>query len=143
MPLRDTIRGERTRWLAIVSTASLTLILFLFLFLYLSLSSSLPFPLFFFVSLSLLSSSLFLCLSLLLILIFSYVNLRIWRVFTLASPDCGVPPVSTPFGDDYPFSMKVPGDKLITLHDMMDMQVRLHSARLAAKLTDKCGWHCG
>jgi hypothetical protein len=53
----------------------------------------------------------------------SYVNLRIWRVFTLASPDCGVPPTSTPFGDDYPFSMKVPKEKLLTLQDMIDMQV--------------------
>lgn len=53
----------------------------------------------------------------------SYVNLRTWRVFTLASPECGVPPTSTPFGDDYPFSMKVPATRKLTLKDIMAIQV--------------------
>ena len=55
----------------------------------------------------------------------SYVNLRTWRVFTLADPDCGLPPQSNPFGDDYPFSLKVPKDKLLSVQDMMQMQVRV------------------
>lgn len=50
-------------------------------------------------------------------------NLRTWRVFTLASPECGVPPTSTPFGDDYPFSMKVPASRKLTLKDIMAIQV--------------------
>ena len=55
--------------------------------------------------------------------LFSYVNLRTWRVFTLANPTCGVPPESTPYGDDYPFSMRVMKEKLLTVGDMMNMQV--------------------
>ena len=45
-------------------------------------------------------------------------------MFTLASPECGVPPASTPFGDDYPFSMKVPATRKLTVQDMMAIQVR-------------------
>jgi dipeptidase len=37
----------------------------------------------------------------------SYVNLRIWRVFTLANPHLNIPSESNPYGDDYPFSVRV------------------------------------
>ena len=37
----------------------------------------------------------------------AYVWRRVWRVFSVANPDAGLPPDTGPFATDYPFSIQV------------------------------------
>eukprot|EP00599_Poterioochromonas_sp_BG-1_P008283 CAMPEP_0173138200 /NCGR_PEP_ID=MMETSP1105-20130129/3549_1 /TAXON_ID=2985 /ORGANISM="Ochromonas sp., Strain BG-1" /LENGTH=682 /DNA_ID=CAMNT_0014050751 /DNA_START=31 /DNA_END=2079 /DNA_ORIENTATION=+ len=53
----------------------------------------------------------------------SYANRRVWRVLTLAAPDSNLPGDTTPYADDYPFSIKLTrSDGPFTPKDIMWMQ---------------------
>ena len=37
----------------------------------------------------------------------NYATRRVWRVFSIAAPSISLPPYTDPYGNDYPFSLKV------------------------------------
>ena len=45
----------------------------------------------------------------------TYMNRRVWRVFSLANPKAELPPDTNSWADDYPFSMKVQKSKEFSL----------------------------
>ena len=50
----------------------------------------------------------------------AYATRRVWRVFNIAAPSISLPPFTTMYGDDYPFSVKV--DAPLTAGDVIQMQ---------------------
>ena len=51
----------------------------------------------------------------------NYATMRVWRVFQLSNPSIVLPAQTTPYGDDYPFSVPVPADRRLRVEDVMRM----------------------